>query len=185
MEASLKNVVVGELFGIKAGEDALYKVKQLLFHLYEKVTEIMGKAVKNVKKKVVWTEEQKKSMSVWVGESKDRLGLKDWDVRVDFINKPLDGVHAQIQWWADQKRATVHLGTNFLKMTADDQVQTITHELLHCHSFAALAVPEHFVEAIDETVMSVLTSVLKSEIEKTTDALADVLAQYVDYWPGR
>jgi hypothetical protein len=66
----------------------------------------------------------------------DRLGLKDWDVRIN-RDKPDGNCGADCLVWYGQKRATVRLNPDLFRRTDPegraDQRWTITHECLHCH----------------------------------------------------
>lgn len=65
----------------------------------------------------------------------DRLGLKDWDLRLS-RESCADDFGATIHTWYGQKRATIYLKIDLYRQShaeaRDDQRRNIVHELLHC-----------------------------------------------------
>jgi hypothetical protein len=68
----------------------------------------------------------------YVRELADLLALKDWQVVVS-EEKPDGDAIASVNCCDGRKLATVKLSEGFFSDSIEDQRQTITHELIHCH----------------------------------------------------
>ena len=108
------------------------------------------------------------------------LRLQDWTITLDWsISKDHD-VYATIISNPDQKRATLNLTIKFLELDNKERSQTLVHELMHCHLFALHYLTEKSIEqACSKKVSEMFLVGFDCEIEKATDAIADVLAPFV------
>ena len=79
----------------------------------------------------------KKTARRWVPYWRDRLGLRDWHVDIEYVDglEPL----AECQPNYPHRRACIALTTEVRRWAINDVEQTIVHEMLHIH-FGTLGV---------------------------------------------
>lgn len=124
-----------------------------------------------------WTPARRKALTGYVTDLAGRLGLADWDVRIDFDAPAADGTAATITPWPNQRRATLQLGSGFADDPAEDQRQTLVHELVHCHLFALHELVRATCERVlDAQAADVADVAVTCAVEAATDALATALA---------
>ena len=129
-----------------------------------------------------WTPAARSSVSAYVSMLASMMALKDYDIRIEFSDSSDSSAFARVMPWPDQKRATLLLDTMFLSASPDDQRQTLVHELVHCHLFNVSAAPGPVSSHLDPVLADVLSSLVFTEVERATDALADALAPFMPFW---
>jgi hypothetical protein len=132
-----------------------------------------------------WTPRRVASAEQYVRSLADRLGLRDWEIRID-VSQPSDGCAAEINCYSGQKRAVISPGTVFwtadaLVTTPEEirswQRHTLVHELIHCHLASARETTSSTLEALTRPkAAEALFAAVDLQLEYATDALADVLA---------
>lgn len=126
--------------------------------------------------KPVWSKANRKIITAYVSDIAARLGLRDWDIRIDFDTSAGECC-AAIKPWSNQRRATLLLGDEFATFSLADQRDTIVHELVHCHLYALHEVVETAHKAVLEPqAAKYADAVVNCAIESATDALAGALA---------
>ena len=104
------------------------------------------------------------------------MRLSDWSIIVELSDKDKN-VFATMESQPDQRRAILTITSNFLQLDEEDQKQTLVHEMIHCHLFALhYQAEEAFKIYSTSKAQEVFALMLESEIEKATDALADIIA---------
>ena len=74
------------------------------------------------------------SLSAYVREAADLLGLRDWDVRVLRAVAETGAHRAEITLHRQKDEAVITLSEAWFGRTAQERRQTIVHELLHMHT---------------------------------------------------
>ena len=111
----------------------------------------------------------------------DRLGLKDWDLRLSRDDTDPDS-GATIHTWYGQKRATIRLNHDVFRLSSpaadEDQRRYVVHELLHCH-FEYFEENRRAAEKIGERSEreQLQDAFDKRAIETVIDNLATVIAR--------
>lgn len=109
----------------------------------------------------------------------DAIGLRDWTFRVDYA--PLENPHhaAEVTRTYGRKCAVVTIHDVFLQASPEEQVQTIAHELIHCH----LGVVQDHAALLEQSLpvetFSVWHPLFELQLEFAVDALADVITQHL------
>lgn len=127
-----------------------------------------------------WTARRRKVVLEHVQVLAPTLRLADWDIRLDFDNPASEDSDAQIFRNDGQKRATVRFGPAFLTLSADDQRQTLVHELVHCHLFALHEVAAAAFKLLPEPARELAATLMNDQVELATDGLADAIAPLTD-----
>ncbi len=108
----------------------------------------------------------------------DKLGLRDWTVRLDRESGWDDqSIKAHVSVASDSKHATVTFGPTFGSLPTDDQRVICIHELLHLHLDKIMKRVEMASDTFDDnSLMSVLPDLVRHEIEWGVDAIAVAIA---------
>lgn len=118
-------------------------------------------------------------MDAYVAALAPLLKLSDWSIEVSRMPCEADAV-ASIEPLYGQKRAILRLGPAFLSQSLEDQRQTVAHELIHCHLFAATELVRRTNDyALTEQGAEVAWVGFMSEVEYATDGLADAIAPFL------
>lgn len=117
-----------------------------------------------------------KAAARYVCEACELVGLRDWTVKVSADPAPPD-CHASIDCTQGRKVAVVRFGDSFWALTAEEQRDTVAHELIHAH----LSALEYLLQAarpvMGEAAFSVLRNAHHEAIEWATDALSAPVAR--------
>jgi hypothetical protein len=110
----------------------------------------------------------------------DLYRLQDWTLTISTTPAP-DDAFADIDIPAGQKRAVIRLGPKFWTASADDQRQTIAHELTHCHHALTDAVIAVVRESgkLTTTDSDWLNEQYKLAREYAVDGIADAVAGWL------
>lgn len=133
-----------------------------------------------------WTERRRRALEAWIAETQPALRLQDWTIRVDWngneLTHPCAGEHpsafATMTPMPFSRHATMTVSRDLLDLPAEDQTQTLVHELVHCHLFGIHEFSLNAYEAaVDENALAVsmYRQGMVQQIELATDALADSL----------
>lgn len=130
----------------------------------------------NTTSKINWDLEKEVYLVAYLETLVKSMRLSDWSIIVELSDRDKN-VFATMESQPDQRRAILTITSNFLQLDADDQKQTLVHELIHCHLFALhYQAEEAFKIYSTSKAQEVFALMLESEIEKATDALADIIA---------
>ena len=111
----------------------------------------------------------------YVRQLADILHLKDWRIDV-YEDAPGDpNAIASCNPIDGRKYAVIRLGESFLTDTPDDQRQTLTHELMHCH----LGPMARMIESHGD-----FPPAAKLAMEYCVDGLADAIAPLLPMPPA-
>ena len=136
----------------------------------------------NTTSKINWDLEKELYLVSYLELLVKSMRLSDWSIIVELSDKDKN-VFATIESQPDQRRAILTITSNFLQLDADDQKQTLVHELIHCHLFALhYQAEEAFKIYSTSKAQEVFALMLESEIEKATDALADAIAPLLPFF---
>lgn len=102
----------------------------------------------------------------------DRLGLKDWDFRIDETGPSDRDALAAIACAEGRKFARIDLSDNFLRDDEDRQRHAAVHEALHCHG-------AHAGHLLDKVLTSEQRRLWMLAHEYANDAIAGVLASFM------
>jgi hypothetical protein len=129
---------------------------------------------------LLFTNKRKAYIEGYIRELLIIMRLQDWTITMDWsISKDQD-VYATILSSPDQKRATLNLTLKFLELDSKERSQTLVHELMHCHLFSLHYLTEKSIEqACSKKVSEMFLVGFDCEIEKATDAIADIIAPFV------
>jgi hypothetical protein len=129
---------------------------------------------------LLFTNKRKAYIEGYIRELLVIMRLQDWTITMDWsISKDQD-VYATILSSPDQKRATLNLTLKFLELDSKERSQTLVHELMHCHLFSLHYLTEKSIEqACSKKVSEMFLVGFDCEIEKATDAIADIIAPFV------
>ena len=129
---------------------------------------------------LLFTNKRKAYIEGYIRELLVIMRLQDWTIMMDWsISKDQD-VYATILSSPDQKRATLNLTLKFLELDSKERSQTLVHELMHCHLFSLHYLTEKSIEqACSKKVSEMFLVGFDCEIEKATDAIADIVAPFV------
>lgn len=114
----------------------------------------------------------------------DLLHLKDWTILFDQSPPENDDAIASIDPCEGRKVATVHICSDFWEREADEQRQTITHELIHCHHDSASEIVRvDLVKHLSQQAYDILWGGYKRQMEYCVDGLADAIAPFLPLPP--
>ena len=120
----------------------------------------------------------KKRISKFVASLQKSLKLQDWVVTINFKEVSCSGTYATMGHSSDSKHVELKVSKKFLKLPRSAQRQVLIHEMMHCHLFLLDDVMYSILDEILPSKQSVVTlKVLTTEIERATDALADVVSK--------
>lgn len=123
------------------------------------------------------TDPRRRRFGSYLRDLADRLGLRDWTVRVlDGAPDTPDAV-ATVDCPSGRKIAAVNLSDGFLDLSPAEQRQTLTHELVHCHFWPAYDLAHQY---LSEDAFAAF----RQALEYGVDGLADVLAPHLPVPPG-
>jgi hypothetical protein len=127
----------------------------------------------------------------YVRDLADRMGLRDWTLRVDLTEPDAPDRRDEQRWGASahplpgRKYAIITLGTSVSEADPDEQRQTIVHELVHLH-FGALVdqLRNDLDDFIPPAAFGVFDASATRNLEYGVDALAVVIAEHMPLPPG-
>lgn len=102
----------------------------------------------------------------------DDLGLRDWSLILKRDPPSDEAALASVNAIEGRKLATVRVCSEYRELTADEQRQTVVHELLHCH----LAEGFHYLSKVLRpalgTAADAVLEAFRLKIEYAVDAIA-------------
>ena len=133
----------------------------------------------NTTSKLNWDLEKEEYLVAYLELLVKSMRLSDWSIIVELSDRDKN-VFATMESQPDQRRAILTITSNFLQLDAEDQKQTLIHELIHCHLFALHYLAEEAFKLYSTSnAQEVFALMLESEIEKATDALADIITPLI------
>lgn len=127
------------------------------------------------------TEAEYKVLDGYVRTIADRLGLRDWAVKVG-RHPSGEGTGADMHGVYGRKIAHIRVCAEFRQESEVDQRHYIVHELVHCH-FESI---RHLIEcglpsaqALSGAAQQVLYQSFYQQLEYGVDAIAVVIASYM------
>lgn len=111
----------------------------------------------------------------------DQLELRDWTIVVETDPPLSEDAGAAIRPVYGRKRAWLRFRDDFRRAGADDQVQTVAHELLHCH-LDAIETPledDSVADLMGSAAYHVLFQAHRNAIEFAVDAIAESFVHHL------
>lgn len=126
------------------------------------------------------TDAQVDAIASWLRRQADRLGLRDWVVRVSPYPAGRDSTAAS-HLLDNAEVAVVAVSSGWLRATPEDQATTLTHELLHCHVQPITRMAEKLVEGeLGSRTEALFVAALAQVEERCIDRLAHGLAPLLE-----
>lgn len=123
---------------------------------------------------------KKKKINKFVNSLQKTLRLQDWSIEVVFKEPKVESAYATMDTFGESRHAELRVSKNFFNLPKKLQKQTLVHELMHCHLFFIEGSVLNILKDVLPNSKAVMVhSVLTTEIERTTDALADVVSSLV------
>jgi hypothetical protein len=120
----------------------------------------------------------------YVRERADDLGLRDWDISVEYAEEPNDSELARVVRTYGRRAAIVTFVDSFWDESPDERRCVVIHELVHCHLDGPASVVRDMGQQLGHFVQSVLMDNHVREIELATDAIAEAIAPLYPPVPG-
>jgi hypothetical protein len=108
----------------------------------------------------------------------DALLLRDWDLMLSRDRASCNN-HASISLHEAKNQGTISLGQDWESRTPEQQRQTITHELLHCHTARLCRTMTRLAEKDKRDLIEYVDASFDNEEEIVIDALSRVLAPFM------
>lgn len=124
------------------------------------------------------SEAQFRSMAQYVIDRAQELGLRDWRIEVERQGRTGERVLAHAEVTYGRRCITITLGELFWEESAEDQRDTVVHELLHAHLDGPAAVVRDMGQQLGDFISSVLEDNHKRQTELACDAIATAIARH-------
>lgn len=126
-----------------------------------------------------------KRLTPWFVEMSTALHLGHWMIRVPLETRPdNDDEAASVERIYGQNVAKIFLSDRFLLSSPEDQRETYTHELLHCHFRAIIEARDSLDELLGKPANTLFVQQMKTAEEWAVDAIARVLAPFLPLPPA-
>ena len=124
-------------------------------------------------------------VTAYVRELQSALRLSDWEILVDMTRQwEFEEEFARIEAPTNQKRATIVISRMFWEQDTAQMRHALVHELVHCHLFAVHHQAEFvFEDTLKPKAAMIAGRAVLNEVEKSTDAMADVLCTLLPPMP--
>lgn len=136
-----------------------------------------------------WIQRRQRSLSRWLEEARPVAALSDWTITVDWEGdehthptKGEPGALATITHMPDSKHAVLRVSDELLWIDPQEQLQVLTHELMHCHLFslhdyakAAFAAASKRNSLAQELHEHTLTAHVETAVDGLADALSSLM----------
>lgn len=126
-----------------------------------------------------------KALGVYVRTVADLLALRDWTFEID--KDPCDDdATATCRPCEGRKVAVISFSADFRNRPADEQRQTVVHELVHCHHASASDIVRlDVVKHLAQSTYDMLWGAFSRQMEYMVDGLADAIAPLMPHvdWP--
>jgi hypothetical protein len=173
-----RNEIVGKTLKMVKTSDSISGVDKVQMTGFQESLKVMPVVKSGFP--LLFTNKRKAYIEGYIRELLVIMRLQDWTITLDWsISKDQDA-YATILSSPDQKRATLNLTLKFLELDSKERSQTLVHELMHCHLFSLHYLAEKSMEQASSKKVSEMFLVgFDCEIEKATDAIADIIAPFV------
>ncbi len=111
------------------------------------------------------------------------LGLNHWTIRRSEHTPADEETAAMMDFTPAQYDAALRIGETFWDCEPSEQRYLICHELVHVHLRQSNDAMESTADALGVAAYSLLTKAYNNATEFATDALAKVIAQFIDLPP--
>ena len=133
------------------------------------------------KDKIGWSDARRRYTIAYLGRLQMLMRLADWEITIDFDTAADEDTLAQVSPNEYQRRARIEFGTEFFTINGAEQRQTLIHEFLHLHLIHLDMTARDAAKALGgDEAHDAFSAPYNGEIERTTDAIADVLAPFVE-----
>jgi hypothetical protein len=130
---------------------------------------------------VILSEEQRVYLEHWLRRQADRLGLRDWTIRMTAHAPNDDDAWAVSHVQDNTEESVVSVSKAFLSQDAEDQRHSLTHELLHCHFYPVTRMAERlWASELGRRTEAVIEQAVQITEERAVDRLARALAQLLE-----
>lgn len=130
---------------------------------------------------------QVRKVEAWIAEALRTLDLNFWRVYVAAEEPSSDDAIAMIEPTDGRRIAMLYLSERFLTDPLSEQMETLTHEVLHLlHHDADEVIRRFFRESGDVPAYagSLIVDQFKLELERMVDSLSYVLQPLMPEWKG-
>lgn len=123
-------------------------------------------------------------LTPWFVEMSAALHLSHWVIRVPLETRPdNEDEAASVERIYGRNVAKIFLSDHFLLSDPEDQRETYTHELLHCHFRAIIEARDSLEDLLGKPANSLFVQQMKMGEEWAVDAIACVLAPFLPLPP--
>ncbi len=133
------------------------------------------------------TKRERRALGRYVRWIADAMELRDWTIHL--ADAPCDPEYsAKVELTEGRKHATISFNPRFREGAAEDQRQTIVHELVHCHfALPWRMVQTDLLQPLGQETYSIFCDSFRRTLEYGVDAVADAIAKHMPLieWPLR
>ncbi len=115
----------------------------------------------------------------YIREQADRLGLRDWDIRLLRESPSVDSADATFSPYGGQKRADIRFAHDWATQSREDQRHVVAHELIHAHTDAIDTVIYQAGQSYPADYWSMVRAMHRNAMEFAIDALANSIAPFL------
>lgn len=129
----------------------------------------------------VLTPEQRYYVHDYIDRLAGTMRLRDWSIKVNLDELAADDAYATNEQDGHSRHCEIKFSSRFIELDSRAATQTLVHELVHCHLFEVHATAVDCMEAATSgKAAAVFEAAIISQVECATDALADLIVQFVE-----
>lgn len=128
------------------------------------------------------TKESVDQINTYISQTKDLLGLKDWNIALHDDQWADDTTAAQCRITFGQQHARLFIHNDFVEATQEEQRCDIVHELIHCHLINYdEAVTNDFLDNVGlrDTLKLAFAKIFNRLLESAVDGIAVAVSKLV------
>ena len=123
-------------------------------------------------------------LAPWFVTMSRALHLAHWELRTPYEETPSDEqMTASIERTYGRNAARIYLSDHFLGVDLEEQRETYTHELLHCHFRAIIEARDGLEDLLGKPANLIFVDRMKMAEEWAVDAIAGALAPHLPLPP--
>lgn len=123
-------------------------------------------------------------LSPWFAEMSVALHLGHWEIRVPYETRPDDNMNASIERVYGQNVARIFLSDAFLEDSPEEQRETYTHELLHCHFRQIIEIRDGMSVVLGLPAFAIFDQQMKNAEEWAVDGISRAIAPLLPLPPS-
>jgi hypothetical protein len=130
---------------------------------------------------VILSEEQRVYLEHWLRRQADRLGLRDWAIRMTAHAPTNENSWAESHIQDNSEETVVAVSKDWLTQDPEEQRHSLTHELLHCHFYPVTRMAERLWSSeLGRRTEAVIEMAVQITEERALDRLARALSQLLE-----